>query len=252
VSPSPLVRLADPTGVADALAELGVRPGRPVLTVVGGAGGLGDERLEAIAGLLLTIVPALDQWGAAVVYGGTDSGVMRLLGDAREAAGAAFPLIAVAAAGTVVAQAGESSTSEPDPGSAAGSEPGKDAASRAELDPGRSHVLLVPGSEWGDEAPWLAEVATAVAAGQPSATLVLNGGDITYADMERSLAAARPVIVVAGTGRAADAVAGTSGDADPEDRAGVIAASPLTRVVDLGDPVDVLRVLRQSLTGAGA
>lgn len=238
-----LIRVALLSGLESALAELGVDLGRPVLTVVGGAGGLKESHLAAISGLLADVVLALDRWGAAVVYGGTDSGVMGLLGAAREAAGATFPLIAVAADGTVHA---------PDDGSGARGTAGASRGSvdRAELDSGRSHTVLVPGSQWGDEAPWLAAVATVVAQGSPSATLVLNGGDITYQDMLRSLAADRPVIVVAGTGRAADAVAAVTGSPqqDPDGRAGQIAASPLTRVVALADHASVLAALRCSLT----
>jgi hypothetical protein len=230
--------VSDPAELGGALAGLGIRCGRPVLAVVGGASGLGQQDLAAVTGLLRYLVPALERWDAAVVDGGTDSGVMRALGEVREGAAASFPLIGVAAEGTVV---------RPDEaGSGAG----------VELEPRHTHVVLVPGDEWGDEASWLAAVATAVAGGSPSATLVLNGGELTFVDAEHSLAVDRPLLVVSGSGRTADAIAaaGSGGSADTagpaDERATRIAASPRTQVVSLDDPAGTLEALRVSLGGS--
>ena len=55
-----------------------------------------------MAEALERIIPALDEWGAAIVDGGTDSGVMKVIGLLRAAAGARFPLVGVAAEGTVI------------------------------------------------------------------------------------------------------------------------------------------------------
>ena len=223
------VRVSHPEELDAALADLGVRCGRPVLAVVGGASGLGPDDLAAVTGLLRFLVPALEVWGAAVVDGGTDSGVMRALGEVREATAATFPLIGVAAAGTVVL-------------------PGTDgAADGVALDPRHTHAVLVPGDEWGDEAWWLAAVATAVAGASPSATLVLNGGAITFADAEHSLAVDRPVVVVSGSGRTADAIAVASAGGPADERAGRIAGSPRTRVVALDDPEGAVAALRDIL-----
>ena len=226
------VRVSHPTKLGDALAAVGIRSGRPVLAVVGGASGLGQQDLEAVTGLLRFLVPALDRWDAAVVDGGTDSGVMRALGQVREGAGATFPLIGVAAEGTVVL-----------PGTD-GSDAGVD------VEPRHTHLVLVPGDEWGDEGSWLAAVATAVAGGSPSATLVLNGGDLTFADAEHSLAAERPVLVVSGSGRTADAIAAVGSGGAADERATRIAGSSRTQVVSLDDPVGTLETLRLSLGGS--
>jgi hypothetical protein len=207
-----MVRVDVISNLPAALDALGVGRGRPVLVLVGGAGGMSREDLSRTAEVLSQqVVPVLARLGAAVVDGGTDSGVMRAIGQARSAAGADFPLIGVAAEGTV-----------------SGAE---------EIEPGHSHVILVPGNSWGDESPWLADVADAVAGAAPSATLVINGGTLTYDDIARSLERHRPVIVLAGTGRTADAIAvAVGGDGDGEDlRARQIAGSALTRVVDIDD-----------------
>jgi SLOG in TRPM, prokaryote len=171
-----------------------------------------------MAEVMERIIPALDRWGAAVVDGGTDSGVMRVMGQIRDAAGASFPLVGVAAEGTV---------------SIPGTLPPPDAAA---LEPHHTQVILVPGDAWGDESPWLAGVATAIADGQPSLTLVVNGGQVTYDDIEHSLQAGRPVIIVAGTGRTADTVAAAAHGYAEDPRAAQVAASPGTQIVSLSDP----------------
>jgi hypothetical protein len=219
--------VSDLPATLDALA---VGRGRPVLVLVGGAGGMSQEYLSRVAEVLSRqVVPVLARLGAAVVDGGTDSGVMRVMGEARSAAGANFPLVGVAAEGTVSAH------------------PAGARAGTAEIEPRHSHVILVPGDSWGDEAPWLADVADAVAGTGPSATLVVNGGEITYDDVARSLERRRPVVVLAGSGRTADAIAAAADGDSGHPRARQIAGSPLTRVVDIDDGAALVGMLESIL-----
>ena len=60
--------------------------------------------------------------------------------------------------------------------------------------------------------------------------LVVNGGEITYDDIDHSIAAHRPAVVLAGTGRTADAVAGAAAGRGTDARAQRLAASPLVGV----------------------
>lgn len=204
----------------------------PVLVLVGGAGGLGADDEERLSALFRDhLVPAVVQSGASVVDGGTDSGVMRAIGSARSATGARFQLVGVAAAGTVTSP---------------GDLPGRESAAR--IDPDHSHVVLVPGDVWGDESPWLAAVAGALSVGYASATLLVNGGDIAYGDVQHSLDAGRPVVVLAGSGRAADAIASARGGLPADERARRVAASPLVRVLSLDAPQVVSATLVSLLT----
>lgn len=213
-----VARVADLPGV---LGELGVRLNRPVVVLIGGAGGMSANNLRQADGMLRAAVfPALDRCDVVVVDGGTDSGVMRVVGRAREATGGRFPLVGVAAQGTAV----ESDVAQPN------------TTHVAALEPHHTHVILVPGQSWGEESPWLAHVATAIARDQPSVTLAVNGGKITYDDIDQSLAANRPVFVIAGTGRAADEIAvAAAGYRANCLRAERIAASPLVQIFDVGD-----------------
>lgn len=219
------------------LDALGLRRGRPVLVLVGGAGGMGQDDLALMdTTLRAAVLPVLEQHDAAVVDGGTDSGVMRVVGQARAATGGHFPLVGVAAEGTVVV---------PDRAEL----PAPDAA---ELEPHHTHVVLIPGTSWGDESPWLADVADAIADDHPSVTLVVNGGKITYDDIERSLARHRPVLVLAGTGRTADAVAAALTGRGVDPRAAKIAASPLTRILEVRDVDAIADALSTALGHRGA
>jgi SLOG in TRPM, prokaryote len=214
----PIARVDAVSDLPATLDELAVGRGRPVLVLIGGARGMSQEHLSRTAELLgRHVVPVMDRLGAVVVDGGTDSGVMRMIGQVRSAAGAHFPLVGVAAEGTVSVH------------------PADTRANATKIEPRHSHVILVPGNCWGDESPWLADVADAVAADSPSATLVVNGGEITYRDIAHSLERRRPVVVLAGTGRTADAIAAATGPNSQDARARQIASSPLTRVVSVDD-----------------
>jgi hypothetical protein len=228
-----LIRITRVADIASALQDNGLRRGRPVLVLVGGADAMDPSVLTPLEHVLRTVVlPLLDRRDAAAIDGGTDSGVMRVIGQAHRAAGYGFPLVGVAAEGTV------SVPGAPAPGSG-----------RAELDPNHTHVVLVPGSEWGDESPWLSTVADVVADGAPSVTVVVNGGEITFDDVLASLHSGRPVVVLEGTGRAADEIAGATAGRTAEPRAAAIAAAPLTSVVPVGHGAAVAAVLEALLGG---
>jgi transcriptional regulator with XRE-family HTH domain len=207
-----------------ALGELGLRHSRPVLVVVGGAGEVSAADMARLRPLFEeALAPLAETLGTFVVDGGTDAGVMRLLGQAHAKTRATFPLVGVAAIGTVVL-----------PGAPP---PRSDAAP---LETNHTHFVLVPGSEWGDDSPWLPRVAGVLARGTPSVTVVINGGENTWKDIAQSVKAGRPVITVAGSGRAADALAGALRGEPVDGRARDLAISGLVRAIDMTAEPDAL------------
>jgi hypothetical protein len=218
----PLIRLRDPAPdpatAAALLAAAGLPVGqRPVVVLVGGAARLEIRDPAAWAALFRDgLVAGICRARACLVDGGTDSGVLRLAGVARAAAGADYPAVGVAAEGTVRWP---------------GHEPALPDA--AELGPQHTHLVIVPGDAWGLDPPWISLLAGALAGSAPSLTVVVNGGAITAEDVRRSLDAGRPVLAVAGSGRLADALAAArrapAAAAAPEAE---LAASPLLHVVD--------------------
>ncbi|NUT92112.1 MAG: hypothetical protein HOY78_08775 [Saccharothrix sp.] len=169
---------------------------------------MGAADMDRVRALLHDLLPGLVRRGAAVVDGGTDSGIMRVIGDLAEG----LTLVGVVAEGAL----GDTA-----------------------LEPHHVHVM-VPGDAWGDESPWLAKAVSVLADGSPSVTLLVNGGEITYTDAAHSIEHDRPVLVLADTGRTADAIAAAAGGATRDHRAAVIARSGLTRVVTAEDFVAVV------------
>lgn len=178
-----VVELGPGEPLSEVAQRLELPTGRPVLVLVGGADGVGPAEQEAIDAFLTgVVVPVLDQVGATLVDGGTDSGVMRSVGRAAGAAGLGTPLVGVAVATLV----------------GAGGSP---------LEPHHTHALLVDGTDWGDESEALADLAGVLAAGAPTATVLVNGGAVSRTDVELGLRGGRPVVTVRGTGRLADELA---------------------------------------------
>jgi TRPM family ion channel/uncharacterized protein DUF4231 len=216
--PSRVIRLAEPTELPSTLTELHLDGPRPVVVLVGGADGLDDAQLARLRPLFEEgLAPLADSLGACVIDGGTDTGVMGLIGQARAKLGASFPLVGVSARGTV-AEVGSTATPHDAPS----------------LEPNHTHVVLVPGSKWGEESPWLAAIASQLAGDTPSVTVVINGGEVTFDDAARSVEAGRPVLVVAGSGRAADTMAAALQEKSQDKRAAELAASGLLHAIDLG------------------
>jgi len=214
-----------------ALTSLGLDPPRRTVVVVGGAGGLDDagmERLRPVVGS--GIVPVLEQLGAVGVDGGTLSGVIRMLGEARSVQHTGFPLVGVVAAGTVAL-------------------PGRPAPPFADavLEPHHTHFVIVPGDHWGAESPWIARTATVLAGGAPSITVLINGGEIAYSDVESSVQVGRRVVVVAGSGRTADVIAQALAGTGADERSQALTESGLVHAVPADDPAALAELLREFL-----
>ncbi len=213
-----VVRVERDDDLVPALQALGLGDARPTVALVGGAGGLADAHRDGVRAFLVeALIPLADELEAYVVDGGTHAGVMRLMGEARAVTAATFPLVGVAAAGTVAL---------PQPNE---QRPRADAAA---LDPDHTHFVLVPGERWGDESPWLAAVVGALAGSQQSVTVLVNGGDVALNDVAHSVRAGRPVFVVTGSGRTADLLAAALRRSPADPRLQRLTASGLIRASD--------------------
>ena len=226
------IRVERPDDLARGLEELGLEPPRPTVVVAGGACKLSVGDAGLIEPALTDLAGAADRLDAAIVDGGTDAGVMRILGRAR-ANGHSFPLV-----GVVVDSLAVEPGTEPD-------------GEQAVLEPNHSHAVLVPGAEWGDEVPWLVRVADALAAGAPSITVLANGGDIAFEDAAASVNGGRIVLALDGSGRTADELAAAARGEPADERARVLAASGLVHVLDLREDGDGLAVEVERLLARG-
>ncbi|MEM9807142.1 MAG: hypothetical protein AAF959_17900 [Cyanobacteria bacterium P01_D01_bin.56] len=202
-----ILKVADGTPYAHALSVMGIQGPTPTLLVIGGASHMTAESqaklIQFFNGPLATLS---NQFGITVLDGGTDAGVIHMMGEARQHVRGQFDLIGVAPLEKVIFP-GSDSTHAPD-----------DEDPPVELEPHHTHFCLVPGDTWGSESHWLAGLASALADSSPSITLLINGGQISLKDLEVNLQLGRQVTVIAGSGRLADAVANTiSGKMPSED-----------------------------------
>ncbi len=227
------IRIAASVELSVALCKMELHSPRPILGLGGGASKLSEPNLARLRSLFVEILaPLVETLGVTVVDGGTDAGVMQLMGLARAETGATFPLIGVAPASKVALP--DEILSFPN---------------RIVLEPHHTHFVLVPGSNWGDESPWLVRVASVVAGRAPSVTLLINGGEIAWKDVSENIKVGRPVITLMGSGRTADTLALALRGEASEERAREIAASGLIQAIDPTEDSDALaRVIKKIFT----
>jgi hypothetical protein len=174
-----------------AVSELRLIGNYPVIVLIGGS--IDEQQAKVTRGAIQTISRIAEDMNAAVICGGTDMGVMAEIGQVRWQNGYKFPLIGVAPEALVTWPGGPGSTKflwwrTP----------------RWQLASHYSHFILVPGSQFGDESPWIVDVATILSKGHRSVTILINGGEVSRKDMELSLQHVRPVVALSRTGRLAD------------------------------------------------
>ncbi len=224
------ITVPDETSLQQAINNLKLPQAQPVIVIVGGAKFMSAEDMEQTLDFFCQVVVKLaEEQRAVVIDGGTDSGVMQLIGRARQKMGANFPLVGV----LIELFANWPGKTEPFP--------------RAKpLEPNHTHFIFTPGDSWGDEVPFMAEVASLVARGQPSITIMVNGGDVTYKDARYSQKHNRPVVTVSGSGRTADEVAAAVRGEKTDEKAIRLVEDGNVHSVELNwDYAKTLSVLRQ-------
>ena len=185
-----LVSVSRGTPIAGLIEPLGISPPKNLILLIGGADKL-DEKLTARLTQLLSrgIARAAADAEALIIDGGTQAGVMQIMGQSIADRGRKSSLLGVAPAGKVTYPGGPPITGN-------GSAP---------LDPNHSHFVLVDGKEWGSETETLFELAAAFKV--PVLAILVNGGDIAKDELLQSVRRNWPVILIEGSGRLADQVA---------------------------------------------
>jgi SLOG in TRPM, prokaryote len=180
--------------LAQAISRLGLDDNHPVIVLIGGE----IDQLQAVATrrAILSISRIAEEMNAVVVCGGTDMGVMAEIGQIRGQKSYEFPLVGITPAELVKWPGGPRSTKFLWWGK-----------QRWQLEPHYSHFILVPGSQFGDESPWIVDAATILSKGNRSVTILINGGEVSRKDIDLSLEHGRPVIALSRTGRLADEIA---------------------------------------------
>lgn len=184
---------ADATQV---LQALGVTTSEPALFLSGGASAMGETEMQHTQGLVRDgIARFAADHGITVVDGGTEAGIMKMMGEARRHFNGAFPLIGCAPVEKVIYPGG----------------PEQEDDEATPLESNHSHFVLVDGDYWGVESDMIVGVARSLGQkAHPTCGILINGGKISQYDVY--IASARgeqaiPVIVIDGSGRTADMIA---------------------------------------------
>lgn len=186
------IRLKPASDPATVLQAFNFTEPHPAIFISGGASYMSEDDRERVKEIMNSVADFAEEHGAVVIDGGTESGVMQMIGDARLHAGYKFPLIGVAPIGKV-------------------SFPGfKNPNEEAVLEDSHSHFVLVEGLNWGDESALIVRLTHAIGsqAKMPAVGILINGGKIAMHEVY--LASTKelklPMLVLEGSGRAADEI----------------------------------------------
>lgn len=198
---------------AQALAALDLPSYAGAVVVHGGAGGMALDLLDTVRQFLVASLVSLAQnQPLLVVDGATQSGVGRILGEAREQASGTFPLLGVTPHRFALYPGGPPLDDQ-----------------RIALNPSHSHFIFVEGEDFGSESPMITGVLQAT--GKPGIALVINGGQIVLSEVKRHAALGNTIVTIRGTGRTADKLADRTSE---EYRA--LPANTQLYTVDLAQP----------------
>jgi hypothetical protein len=184
-----IIRQADQdiTSLRDAL---GIATPAPVVLISGGA----DTLDPAIAPKLTQLIGrgllrAGRAAGAVIIDGGTDAGVMALIG--RAAGAMAEPV-------TLIGVAPEALIQRPNVSD------GEAAGGRVALAPNHTHFVLTQGEAWGAEIPVMFDMAQAIAGKRPVIVVMIGGGPVALSEILHAVRRHWRVLIIEGSRCSAD------------------------------------------------
>lgn len=188
--------VSDGANATEIVQALGLDKSKALIVLLGGAKGLDDTNDAELKSRLVQLftrgIARAATEGVTIIDGGTDSGVMAMMGQGVAAQGRKARLLGVAPEGKAVYPEG------PDRSAVADSAP---------LEPNHSYFVLVKSDAWGGESKMLAALAQEIGNGIPAVTILVGGGDISKQDLLYSVRQRWPIIAVQGSGNLADQVA---------------------------------------------
>lgn len=191
---SPLIFHARAGGTGQELVTALTLPRhKAVLLLNGGAGLFSDNQEHQIRDLIEAIARAACAENIIVIDGGTQSGIMQLMGEAMATPSCSALLVGVCPASRVR----WSSEEDPDANS-------HDMRTPIELN--HTHIVLTPGESWGDETPYMFRLAEALSIDAPSLAILINGGDVARQEILYNVRQGREIVIIEGSGRLADKI----------------------------------------------
>lgn len=190
---SPAIRIGPNDDPYKIIERFGLIIPRPTIFITGGASQMTDDDIARTREIVYDGIAAFaEDHNLTVIDGGTEAGVMQMIGEARKDRNYRFPLIGVCPHSKV-------------------SYPGfKNPQEEAVLEDGHSHFVLIEAPEWGDESQMIVNLTRAIAAGQPMIGILINGGKIAERDVYLATTQGDnrvPILVLDGSGRTATNIA---------------------------------------------
>lgn len=187
--------VAPPAGTpaASILKALDLGQAKALIMLVGGAAGLEESLKPRLVQLFSRgIAHAVADRNALIIDGGTQAGVMAMMGQGVADIGRNSILLGVVPAGKVTYPGGPSEECIEE---------------GAPLDPNHSHFVLVESNEWGGETETMYELAEELSKEIPVLTVLVNGGEAAKHEVLESVRHGWAIIEIEGTGRLADEIA---------------------------------------------
>src|SRR5262249_44366892 len=162
---------------------LGVASGKAVVLILGGAAAIDSSVVPRLTQLFgRGIARAAADKGAVIIDGGTQAGVIAIVGDAVEGREQKSPLIGVAPSGQVTYPGG----------------PPLPAA--VQLEPNHTHFVLTEGATSGSETGLMFGLAKALIAKGSGVAILAGGATASKDEVLRTVRLKLPLIVVEGSG----------------------------------------------------
>jgi hypothetical protein len=174
---------------AEIIRALNPNVHKALLLIIGGADNLQDELKPKLTQLFgRGIARAAANANAAIIDGGTQAGVMEMMGQGVADRGYKSPLIGVAPLALVTY-------------------PGSTGSGTTPLDPNHSNFVLVQGEKWGNETNTIFQLVSELRTTLPAVALLAGGGTTTRAEVLQAVRQNLTLLVIEGSGGFADEVA---------------------------------------------
>ena len=175
---------------SDLVRALGIQKHGSLIMIAGGAARMDERDHISLARLFSDgIAHIAATHRALVIDGGTQSGVMEIMGQGVAQQPHRPPLLGISPIENIIY-------------------PGKTlpraTTELTSLDPNHSHFVLVDSNEWGGETETMYALAEVYSQSCPSIAILVNGGAIAKNEVLYNVRQNRPIIVIEGSGRLAD------------------------------------------------
>jgi len=180
------------SSATDLVRALGIQNPRSLIMIAGGAARMVSLIHANLTRLFIDgIAHIAATRHALVIDGGTQSGVMELMGMGIAQQPQRPPLLGISPIENIIYP---------------GKTPLRATNELTPLDPNHSHFVLVDSNEWGGETETMYALAEVYSQSCPSVAILVNGGAIAKNEILYNVRQNRPIIVVEGSGRLADDV----------------------------------------------